>query len=66
MKKIFFILATAGLLAACSGGSGNSENANDTIVSPELQEVAKTTDDLKQESQQINEKADSLLNQINK
>lgn len=66
MKKIFFILATTSLLAACSGGSGNSENTNDTIVSPELQEVAKTTDDLKQESQQINEKADSLLNQINK
>lgn len=59
-------MATACMLAACGGGSGNSENANDTIVSPELQEVAKTTDDLKQESQQLNEKADSLLNQINK
>ena len=66
MKRIFLLLGTVCLLASCGGSGGTTENANDTIVSPELQEVAKTTDDLKQESQQLNEKADSLLNQLNK
>jgi len=64
MKKIFLILGILSLLTACGGGSGKTENNNDTIVSPELQEVNTTTYELKNESQQLNEKADSLLNQL--
>ncbi|HOY30288.1 MAG TPA: hypothetical protein PKW80_00270 [Bacteroidales bacterium] len=63
MKKIFVIAACVCMLAACGGG-GESDATNDTIVSPELKEIQKTADDVNAQADQLNEKADSLLNNI--
>jgi len=63
MKKIFLIFACACLLSACGGG-GSSETTNDTIISPELNEIQKSADEVKAKSEDLNQKADSLLNNI--
>ena len=63
MKKVFLIFACACLLSACGGG-GSSETTNDTIISPELNEIQKSADEVKAKSEDLNQKADSLLNNI--
>ncbi len=63
MKKIFLIFACACMLSACGGG-GSSETTNDTIISPELNEIQKSADEVKAKSEDLNKKADSLLNNI--
>ncbi|HNW89882.1 MAG TPA: hypothetical protein PKN48_09475 [Bacteroidales bacterium] len=63
MKKLFLIFACACMFSACGGGS-STEATNDTIVSPELKEIQKTADDVNAEAEQLNQKADSLLNNI--
>lgn len=63
MRKLIIFFACASLLASCGGG-GSSEKTNDTIVSPQLQEVHKTSDEIKTKSEDLNKKADSLLNNI--
>ena len=63
MKKTILALFIVSLLCSCGGG-GSKESSNDTIVSPELQELQKSSEDTKTQSEELNQKADSLLNNI--
>jgi hypothetical protein len=63
MKKLFILFACACMFAAC-GGSGKTEATNDTIVTPELKEISSTVDTVSDKAAELNQKADSLLNNI--
>ncbi|HNW68827.1 MAG TPA: hypothetical protein PKI01_00365 [Bacteroidales bacterium] len=63
MKKVFIIFACACMFAACGGGS-KTEATNDTIVTPELKELSSTVDTVSDKAVELNQKADSLLNNI--
>jgi hypothetical protein len=65
MKKLMILCSCALLLSACGGG-GSSEGKSDSLqtVSPQMQEIHKSSGDVKTKSQELNQKADSLLNNI--
>jgi hypothetical protein len=65
MKKTLFFIACAIVLASC-GGSADKETKTDTIISPEMQKVEQTSADNKARSEELNKKADSILNNLNK
>jgi hypothetical protein len=65
MKKTLFFIACALVLASC-GGSADKETKNDTIISPELQKIEQTSVENKNKSEELNKKADSILNNLNK
>ncbi|HNX07929.1 MAG TPA: hypothetical protein PKL96_10125 [Bacteroidales bacterium] len=64
MKKLFFILVCGLMFSACGGSGDKDEATNDTVVSKELQEIQSSASDVNTEAEQLNEKADSLLNNI--
>ena len=63
MKKTILTLFIVSLLCSCGGGGGK-ESSTDTIVSPELKKLQKSSEDAKSQSEELNQKADSLLNNI--
>ncbi|MCK9612843.1 MAG: hypothetical protein PHR81_08080 [Bacteroidales bacterium] len=63
MKKFLMLLACAFMLTSCGGGA-TDEVQTDTIVSPEMQQIEKSSADIKTQSEDLNKKADSLLNNI--
>ncbi len=64
MKKTMIIIVCAFLFASCGGGAGK-ESASDTIVSPEMQKIEQSSSDIKVKSEDLNKKADSILNNLN-
>jgi uncharacterized protein YcfL len=65
MKKLFILIAAGLMFSACGGGGGNADNKNDSVtVSPELQQINKEAGDISTKSKELNQKADSILNNI--
>lgn len=63
MKKAILLISGIAFLAACGGGKGDKKD-NDTIVSPQMKEIQKSSDSIKTKSEDLNKKADSLLKNI--
>lgn len=63
MKKIAFLAAVTLLLAACSGSKENKEEASQ-IDSTLVQELDETSEQVITKSEELNQKADSLLNSL--
>ena len=66
MKKVFLIFAAAAMISACGGGSkGEGQKADSTqTVTPEMQNIHKSSVDNGNKADELNNKADSLLNNI--
>lgn len=64
MKKALFIITCSLMLVSC-GGSADKETATDTIVSPEMQNIEQSSSEIKTKSEDLNQKADSILNNLN-
>lgn len=64
MKKICLVIAGIVFLASCGGGKSGKTDETDTIVSPQMKEIQKSSDEVKTKSEDLNKKADSLLNNI--
>ena len=64
MKKIFILIAATGLLCSCGSNSSNSKTDDKDSVSTEVKELQKSSDEINAKSNDLNKKADSLLNNI--
>jgi hypothetical protein len=67
MKKLLFILSAAVFLslAGCGGSTENaSKDQADTVITPQVQQLEKSSQDVKSESEKVKMKADSILNNI--
>jgi uncharacterized lipoprotein YajG len=63
MKKLLLLTVPVLMLSAC-GSSGSGDAKSDTLVSPQMKEIHKSTNDVNQKSQNLNHKADSILKNL--
>ncbi len=61
MKKTIFLLVIAGFLTACTG---NVKEAEEPTVTKETEALQKTSEDVMVESESLESRADSLLNNL--
>ena len=64
MKKAILLIAGIAFLAACGGGKNAENEIKDTLVTPQMKEIQKSSDSVKAKSDELNKKADSLLKNI--